>query len=161
MEDNYQYPGNIFEEDGIVSKALTFMPHLNNLDDNRMMVYQKLGNEKKLKHSKFLKRPTRDTEREKMMGLPKNYVIEPVYDLCTQLTMKGFGDGRRFDDNNEYISKHWKYSLPKYYHRFGGNYHNLEESSRAYKFHAVVGQPVVVKLAPPQTKKTVRTIIIF
>jgi hypothetical protein len=72
--------------------------------------------------------------------------------LFEALLHKGFGDGLRGDKKKK-KDMYWYKQLPSEYFKFSGNYHSFRRDvrRRAHLFTSRVGEPISLKLAPPQT----------
>jgi hypothetical protein len=74
--------GKMTEECTTIDKCRTLTISISSIDDDRMRVYKKIspttaGSDKADKRKKYVSRLLRVSEREKLMGLPPNYVSKP------------------------------------------------------------------------------------
>jgi hypothetical protein len=72
LDDGYKHPMRLKNRNGF-DKANCFMAHRGRIDDDRMLVYKRMDDTK----GTFLCRVINTSEREVLMGFPKDYVKTP------------------------------------------------------------------------------------
>lgn len=178
FDDGYDVAGMIFDPESGLSKAAGLMANKLRLDDHpRMSIYKEYGK----RHLKFFRRTPTVTERERLMGLPPNYVSKPreclvvcvVFSLSTSiihgLTNKCIAVKRLFSSlvyrgfapETVEFNQHWEDCLPQELHEFAGDHHNFKGRWSPFEFYSAPTSEtdptpaVKLKLAPPLATMTV------
>eukprot|EP00934_Nitzschia_sp_Nitz4_P006665 Nitzschia sp. Nitz4//NODE_159_length_47236_cov_74.723851//8621//10611//NITZ4_additional_000004-RA//-1//CDS//3329531731//6655//frame0 len=150
-EGPFHLPDTIFRPNRI-AKASDLLSEVSTVDRWEMNVYGQLESTKSPDQLKYRRLTVQ--EREKLLGLPENYVWKPVDDLFTNLVENGLEKCfKRPRQTLAMPSRHWKDCLPSKYHEFAGDYHGFRGRWHPFRFEIDTGV-VKLKLAPPTVSGT-------